>query len=109
MWTFARFLPLVIGHKFSEDDEYWLNFLRLLEITDIVFSREITIDMCGYLKSLISDHHSCFKELYSDVSITMKMHSMIHLPRLTIEYVYMYIIVCLLIFTFLMYFSGMDH
>lgn len=56
MWTFARFLPLVIGHKISEDDEYWQNYLCLLDIVDIVFAREIAMEKCGYLESLISDH-----------------------------------------------------
>lgn len=85
MWTFARFLPLVIGHKISEDDEYWQNYLCLLDIVDIVFAREIAVETCGYLESLISDHHLTFKQLYPHALITMKMHSMIHLPRLILE------------------------
>ena len=85
MWTFARFLPLVIGHLIPFGDEHWENFLRLLEIMDILFSRTVLSEDCGYLEALISDHHLCFKELYPSVNITMKMHSMIHLPRLSLE------------------------
>ena len=87
MWTFARFLPLVIGHYLSEGKEYWQrqNYLRLLDIVDIVFAREIAVESCGYLESLISDHHMTFKELYPHAPITMKMHSMVHLPRLILE------------------------
>lgn len=85
MWTLGRFLPLAIGHKIPHGDEHWDNFLRLLEITDILFAKRISKDEVGYLESLISDHHLCFRELYPGVSITLKMHSMIHMPRLILE------------------------
>ena len=57
MWTFARFLPVIIGHKVPEDDEHWENVLCLLNIADIIFAREIKVETCGYLESPISDHH----------------------------------------------------
>ena len=85
MWTVGRFLPLAIGHLIPTKDEHWENFLRLLDIMDIVFSRKIISEDCGFLEVLISDHHSCFKDLYPDVKITLKMYSMIHYPRLTLE------------------------
>ena len=85
MWTLARFLPLVIGHLIPEDDEHWENFLGLLDIMDILFSHTATRDTFGYLEALISDHHSTFLELYPGVQITMKMHSIVHMPRLIME------------------------
>lgn len=85
MWTLGRFLPLVIGHLIPESNEYWENFLNLLEIMDILFSRHIKTEQCGYLESLISDHHTAFRELYPDATITMKLHSMVHMPRLILE------------------------
>ena len=68
-----------------EESEHWENFLRLLDIMDILFARRIPVEECGYLESLISDHHLCFKQLYPEASVTMKMHSMIHMPRLIYE------------------------
>lgn len=85
MWSLARFLPLAIGHMIPEGDDNWENFLHLLEIVDILFARRIPTDECGYLESLIHDHHQCFRELYPDVPVTMKFHSMIHMPRLIME------------------------
>ena len=85
MWTLGRFLPLVIGHVIPEGNEYWENFLTLLEIMNILFARRIAKEDCGYLESLISDHHSCFRKLYPNVSITMKMHSVVHMRRLILE------------------------
>lgn len=82
MWTLARFLPLAVGHFIPESEDYWENFLSLLDIMDILFARNVTKDACALLEVLISDHHSQFKELYPDIPITMKMHSMVHMPRL---------------------------
>ena len=85
MWTLAHFLPLIVGHMIADGDAYWENFLHLLEIMGVLFARLIAAERCGYLKALISDHHSCFKDLYPHVPITMKMHSIIHLPSLILE------------------------
>ena len=85
MWTLARFLPFAIGHLILEGNENWENFLRLLEIMDIVFARRIPEKECGYLESLINDHHISFRVLYPSASITMKMHSIIHMPRLIVQ------------------------
>ena len=85
MWALARFLPLVIGHLIPEDDEHWENFLCLLDIMDILFAHNIASGACGYLEALIDDHHSTFLELYPHAPITMKMHSILHMPRLILE------------------------
>ena len=85
MWTLARFLPLIIGHLIPEHDEHWENFLCLLDIMDILFAHNVASDVCGYLEVLISEHHATFLDLYPHASITMKMHSLIHMPRLILE------------------------
>ena len=56
-----------------------------MDIIDILFSHSVADDAIGYLEALISDHHSPFLELYPDTQITMKMHSIVHMPRLTKE------------------------
>ena len=53
----GRFLPLVIGHKIPEGNEHWQNFLRLLDIMDILFARQIPEEECGYLEVLICCMH----------------------------------------------------
>ena len=79
MWTLGRFLPLLIGHLVEDDDDHWLNFLCLLDIIDILFARPVTADACALAEG---DNHSSFIQLYPHLSITLKMHSMIHMPRL---------------------------
>ena len=88
MWLLARILPLAIGSVVPENDPYWLNYLRLLEIMDFLFAGTIHREDCGYLHCLISDHHTAFLHLYPHVSITPKMHAMIHMPRLMLEWVF---------------------
>ena len=85
MWTLARFLPLIIGQLIPEENKFWLNFLRLLDIMDILFSTSLSPEDCGYLEALISDHHTCFFELYSSLNVTPKLHNLIHMPRLILE------------------------
>ncbi len=85
MWTLGRFLPLVIGHKVSEDNEIWENYLRLLDIMDILFAPVVAKEDCVYLESLISDHHHKLKMLFPDVRITPKLHYLIHTPRLMLQ------------------------
>ena len=29
MWTLARYLPIIIGHRVPNDDENWINYLSL--------------------------------------------------------------------------------
>jgi len=67
------------------DDKNWENFLCFLEIMDKLFAYRISEEQCGYLKALIGDHHSSFKELYPDASITMKLHSLIYVPRIILK------------------------
>lgn len=85
MWTLGRFLPLVVGHFIPENNEYWINYLRLLEIMSIVFGPVAEKNECVYLESLISDHHISLKMLYPNLHITPKLHYMIHIPRLMLQ------------------------
>lgn len=89
MWTLARFLPFAIGYKIPQDNKYWNNFLIVLEIMNTVFSRAIPVHRCAYLEWLIEEHHTNFKQLYPNTPITLKMHSMVHMPQLILKYVYL--------------------
>lgn len=85
MWTLGRFLPLVIGHLVPNNNEFWINYLRLLGIMNILFAPKVNKEDCVYLESLISDHHLMLKTLYPNLHITPKLHYMIHMPRLMLK------------------------
>ena len=61
MWTLGRYLPLLIGHFIPPNKDFWINYLRLLNIMDILFAPKIKKEDCSYLESLISDHHHTLK------------------------------------------------
>ena len=84
MWCLLRLLPLIIGDLVPEDCKYWLNFLKLLKIVDIIFALETTNGLAGYLAELIEDHHTTLTQLYAR-PVTPKFHYMLHMPQWIIQ------------------------
>lgn len=85
MRLLSRLLPYVIGSSVPTSDEYWKNFLLLLEIADFLLAPQATEDEVAHLQTLIEEHHSKFVQLYPSSSVTPKMHSLIHMARLMLE------------------------
>lgn len=85
MWLMGRLLPILVGSCIPDDDLKWKNYLLLLDIVDILFSRRITDDMPGVLHDYIREHHTSFTELYPTESVTPKMHFLVHTPRIMME------------------------
>jgi len=85
MWLFGRTLPLLVGDCVPDDDDFWLNYLRLMEVVDRVLATKCTESDADYIEVLISDHHHEFCRLYPGHSIIPKMHYMVHIPRLMIQ------------------------
>ncbi len=85
MWLLGRILPLIVGDLVPDDDERWLNYLRMMEIVDLLFCSQISEDSCAYLAALINDHHREFTELYPNASVLPKMHFMVHMARLILR------------------------
>lgn len=85
MWLLGRLLPILIGSTVPHHNEKWQNYLILLDILDLLFAKRITEDTPGILHELITEHHTNFRQLYPDESITPKMHFLIHTPRIMME------------------------
>ena len=60
MWTLIRNLPLLIGDKISEDNEFWLLFNLMLKLIDTIMAPVITLPETYALSENIADHHSLF-------------------------------------------------
>ena len=71
-------LPLLVGDRIPEDDENWLSFLLLLRICEIALSPICTSDTIVYLKLLVEEKLSMFKQLYPQSNVTPKFHYMVH-------------------------------
>lgn len=80
MWTFATFLPLIVGDKIPEDDPLWECFLLLLEITKQCTARVTSVASANYVKALVDQHHQGFCKCYPMKRHTPKMHYMVHFP-----------------------------
>ena len=84
-WNRALMLPLLIGDLVPEDNEYWQLFLLLLKITDFVLAPKCTTAIAAYLRQLIEEHHTTFRQLYPDRRLTPKMHYIVHIPQWMVE------------------------
>ncbi len=87
MWCLANHLPLIIGNLIPEDNANWQLYLTLLDITSICFSPTLSKNQIAYLQVLIEDHHTEFCKIYPACSIIPKMHFMIHMPSIMLQYV----------------------
>ena len=72
----------MIGGLVPRENEHWLSFLLLLEIVDILFAPDVTVEDISLLSVLILDHHNDFVSLYPSASVLPKMHFIIHMARI---------------------------
>ena len=77
----CRLLPLIIGDCIPENDLHWKCYLVLLKIMDIVSSPILSKGHCSVLKLHINEHHSMFKSLNGESSLTAKFHFFCHYPK----------------------------
>ena len=70
----------MIGHWVPQQEEHWLSYLLMLDITDILFAPEMSQEDISLLSVLIQEHHREFTHIYPTVSDIPKMHFMVHMP-----------------------------
>ena len=80
MECLIHMLPLIVGDLIPLNDECWELFMLLRRIMDIVCSPVVARSEMPYLKHLIIEHHSLFRELFPDVRMINKHHHMVHYP-----------------------------
>ena len=85
MWCLGRFLPMIVGAKVPENDEKLQQYLKMLDIIDVVFSPVRSANQAAYLAQLIEEHNKEFKALYPNCSITPKMHYIVNCPSAMIR------------------------
>lgn len=85
MWCVIRVLPLLIGSLIPQDNVHWKLILKLREIVDISFSDDITDGLILYLKYLIQDHHTLFREIFPMTRLLPKHHLVVHYPMVLRE------------------------
>ena len=85
MWLLGRLLPIMVGDKVPDSDEYWVHYMDLLSITDLLLAPALLEDDVANLVTLIHDYLHEFKRLYTSSSITPKLHYLVHMGRLILE------------------------
>ena len=81
MMTLVRLLPLLIGNFVNEDDDHWECFCILWAISDMVCTFEVHPDDPACLAWLVQVYLESFTRIYPDISVTPKMHYLVHLPQ----------------------------
>lgn len=77
MWCLMRVLPLLIGSFIPEGNLLWSLILELMKIVDVAFSDSVTEGLSLYLKHLIQEHHSLFRQIFPNTNLLPKHHFMV--------------------------------
>ena len=62
----------MIGDRIPENDLHWKRYLELLKIMEYCFKPKLFKGHCSVLKLHINEHHSMFKSLHGDSSLSAK-------------------------------------
>jgi hypothetical protein len=82
MWCFTRYLPVAIGNLVHVDNHFWLMYLKLREIMDILFAPQIQSQELELLKIIICEYLEMRNSLFPTQSMKNKHHHLIHYLRL---------------------------
>ena len=85
-WCLFRLLPFFVADMVPDGNEDWEMYLNFREIIDIIFSPVIERSLVSYLHVLIQDFLQAFTDKFPAITITTKMHHLIHYPRLILSF-----------------------
>ena len=86
MWTFLRFIPLLIGHKIIDtDDDVWRLILLLRDVVELVCAPVATLERVAYMKDSIEEYIECRVKLFPKSNLKPKHHFIMHYPDLTLQ------------------------
>ena len=86
MWSFARLLPLIIGHLVPEDHEHWNVLLHLLTALEYMCAPKYTRADIEIMRGTIEEFIDYYKVVYPGERIKPKMHYITHYPHLTLKF-----------------------
>lgn len=83
-------MPFICGDFVEEDDEHWECFRLLWIICDIACAFEVYPGDARRLQWIVQLYLEYFTTLYPDVTVTPKMHYLLHLPKQMEQYVFFF-------------------
>lgn len=85
-WCLLRLLPYLVGTEIPEGNKYWVFFLHLKYIVQLLFSPSFTISYISLLQDELVDHLRLFTELFPENNIKPKHHLLLHYPQHILNY-----------------------
>ena len=81
IWYLSLFVPFILGPHIDPENEFWKNYLLILEITSLACDYEISATILGYLENIVDEYLTTFRIIY-DTHLTPKQHFLTHYPSL---------------------------
>ena len=81
MHCLAKYLPLLIGDKIEDNNEFWELFIMILAIYKIVTASSIIFCTIPYVQARIKDHLELFLHLFPENHLIPKFHNLVHYHR----------------------------
>ena len=75
----------MIGSHVPECDIHWNHYLSMLQIMDYMLAPTILPEEVALIQVLLTDFLTEFVELYPAASVILKMHYLLHVPRLIMK------------------------
>jgi hypothetical protein len=86
MWTFLRFIPILIGHKIEDTtDEVWQMILLLRDVVELICAPTVTTDTIAYMKDSLEEYIERRVKLFPQTRLKPKHHFLLHYPDLTLQ------------------------
>lgn len=77
MLVFINYFALYVDDKVFDDDESYILYQTMIQISDMLMKFEISKSELILLENLIEEHHEMYMKLYKD-TLKPKMHNMLH-------------------------------
>lgn len=84
MQCFVINFRLIVGQLIPEENNVWLLYLKLLEISEILLLTDHTNESVQNLKILIEEHHQMYLSIFQE-DLKPKFHFLVHYPNIILK------------------------
>jgi hypothetical protein len=84
-WCFVRIFDFAVGGFVDRDNQYWLLYLQLRQMMEIICARYVQRDEIELFRVTIAEYLEMHTKLFPTETLKNKHHHLIHYPRLIAE------------------------
>lgn len=81
MLSLSSYFGVLVGDLVPQEEPTWRFYVLIIEIMDILLSRQYTKEKIDYLNVLIQEHHNMFSEIFNE-TLKPKYHLLLHYPNI---------------------------